>query len=371
MKILTFSNCDLVASQGSGYVILNFARGLASRGHAVTLIGPRECMVRPHWAKARSFRLALGLWLRIARRVRAAQPDVIEFWGAESCWAVAWLARQSKRRFRIVARSNGVEPNVRETLARHGLQNYWSGARSRWYQGRLALPLTQAFSLADAVVTVSEADAEYVVHRKLQPANRVLHIDNALSRDFLGQPFEPERPKTIGYCGSWVAGKGTVVLTAAMAEVLRAEPDWRLQLVGVGDDFRIESHFPAEVRSRVSVVGFIYDKAELRRVYQSWRIALMTSYYESFGLAAAEAMASGCALVATRTGFAASLRNEQEVRLIEPDPSQLRAAVAGLIRDDEARRRLARGGWRRVQDLSWERSTSELEAFYRRLLAET
>lgn len=42
MKILVISNCPLEESQGSGYVIINFCRGLSERRHEVDLFGPQS-----------------------------------------------------------------------------------------------------------------------------------------------------------------------------------------------------------------------------------------------------------------------------------------------------------------------------------------
>lgn len=42
MRILTISNCQLVESLGSGYVIVNFCRHLRERGHDVDLYEPES-----------------------------------------------------------------------------------------------------------------------------------------------------------------------------------------------------------------------------------------------------------------------------------------------------------------------------------------
>ena len=368
MRLLTFSNCDLVESQGSGYVITNFSRRLQARGHHVTLLGPRDYVLWPGQSKARSLRMALGWWRKSLRLVRETDPDLVEFYGGEAWLATARLKRLPNRRFKIVAHSNGIEPFVDETLRSHGIHNTAHGGPPKWYQGKLRFPVEQAFTHSDAIVTVSQLEADYAIRRGFQPAERVLGIDNALAEDFLGQPFVAERPKIIGFCGSWLARKGNALLVSDMARVLSEAPDWKLHLVGVGREFRAAEHFPADVAGRVLVTGFVIDKAELRRIYQTWAIALMPSVYESFGLVAAEAMACGCALVANRTGFAASLKHEGEALLLPALASpQLHAAVTRLMADSTLRMQIARAGWERVQRLRWSASIDALEIFYRRL----
>ena len=111
------------------------------------------------------------------------------------------------------------------------------------------------------------------------------------------------------------------------------------------------------------------DKGDLRRIYGNWAIAVVPSIYESFGLVAAEAMACGCALVASRTGFAESLADGTEAMLLAGSTSpSLASAVARLIADKPLRDSVARAGWARAQTLRWENSVSALEGFYTMLL---
>jgi glycosyltransferase involved in cell wall biosynthesis len=368
LKIVTISNCDLVESQGSGYVIVNFTRGLKALGHDVRLVRPDDCLALPGLNKARSLRLAWGFWRKAVRLIRDDEPDIVEFYGGEAWLAADRLRRWPKRRFRIVAHSNGIEPFCAEILASHGIHNTSDGRPPRWHQGRLRLPLARAFTQADAIVTVSQAEADYALRQGMQPVERVLAIDNALPAEFLGLERPADRPKVMGYCGSWLARKGVALLAGDIAAALRLAPAWRLHLVGVGREFRPEEHFPADLLSRIEVVGFVAEKAELRRLYQSWSIALMPSVYESFGLVGAEAMAGGCALVAAATGFAASLEHGREAMLLPTGRSpELREAVLRLVADEALRRRVADGGWQRVQQLRWDDSLRRLEAFYRGL----
>ena len=137
------------------------------------------------------------------------------------------------------------------------------------------------------------------------------------------------------------------------------------QMVGVGERFRTAEHFPVEVLPQISVTPFVTDKDELRKIYRNWAIALVPSIYESFGLVAAEAMACGCALAASRTGFAESLADGTEAMLLANSTSpSLRSAVTRLIADKPLRESVARAGWARAQTLRWENSISALEDFY-------
>ena len=153
--------------------------------------------------------------------------------------------------------------------------------------------------------------------------------------------------------------------------LLRDFPAWRLALVGVGSDFRPAEHFPDDVLPRITVIPHADRETELRRLYQGFAISILPSIYESFGLTGAEAMACGCALVASPVGFAAALRHGEEAFLLgDPGSPDLSASLKTLIEDAELRRRIAHGGYLRVQSLRWDGAIGELEAAYQTWLGE-
>ncbi|HXU32225.1 MAG TPA: glycosyltransferase family 4 protein, partial [Thermoanaerobaculia bacterium] len=202
--------------------------------------------------------------------------------------------------------------------------------------------------------------------RGYRPAGRILALENPLPESFLGRPLDLERGPEIGYCGSWLPIKGIEVIRREIPGVLNAFPGWRFTLVGVGASFRAADHFPADILPRISVVPVANRERELPELYRRFAILIAPSLSESFGLATAEAMACGAAVAATPVGFAAALVEDEEVVSIDPpgEPGRLADAVGRLIRDPELRRRVATGGWKRVQELRWDRAADRLAAAY-------
>jgi glycosyltransferase involved in cell wall biosynthesis len=136
-------------------------------------------------------------------------------------------------------------------------------------------------------------------------------------------------------------------------------------LAGVGNDFRASSYFPASIIDRIEVIPYVDRETELKAIYLRSRIAIQTSIYESFGLAASEAMACGCALVATKVGFAASLRDGDEALLFPSDANpSLIDCLSRFASDESFRLRVAEGGYRRVQGLRWESAVDRIEVAY-------
>jgi glycosyltransferase involved in cell wall biosynthesis len=106
------------------------------------------------------------------------------------------------------------------------------------------------------------------------------------------------------------------------------------------------------------------DDAALRQFYNRVAIFVLPSEHEGWGLPAAEAMACGAAVVATRSGGVEDFAVHGENALLVPtrDPDALAGAVARLIEDDELRLRIARDGTQTATAMSWTSAVDDLEA---------
>jgi glycosyltransferase involved in cell wall biosynthesis len=290
-----------------------------------------------------------------------SQYDVLEYYGGEAWLAVSILRRLPRRRFLLVCHSNGLETHCAEDLRAAGGQR---GPR-RWYQTGDSFLFSRTFQGVDALVTVSDYDRDYALRKGYLRPDRVLAIENPLPGAFLGLALSFARNPIIGYCGSWLPRKGSRLIQADLPMVLREFPEWRLTLVGVGPDFRPEEHFPLDILSRITVVPQADRETSLRELYQTFAISIVPSIYESFGMAAAESMACGCALVATNVGFAATLRHGEEAFLLRERASpSLYHSLRALIENQALRERIARAGYQRAQSLRWENAVGALESAY-------
>jgi len=370
MKIMTVSNCPLSSSQGSGYVILGYADGLRRLGHEVECVGPQEYEILPGFRRAKRWRYALGMAIYGARRRFFSSFDLVEFYGAES-WLLVLLMRGFGTRCVLVHHSNGLETLQQLELTRNSGTDTHSGDRRRWFQFRATALLALAFKKVDALVLVSRHQHRFAAKMRYQPDNRLLSIETPLPDIFLDQHIDRSRPAALGYCGAWLRTKGADALTEAANLLLSSHPSATLNLVGVGMDFDKFAIFDPAVCDRIRVIPFIATKPDLMRWYRSIAILLMPSYSDSFGLVTAEAMACGCAVVATPTGFAADLKDRTEVMLQAGFAGlDLVAAVTPLLRDDAFRQALAHRGFERVQSLRWPAAAEALERFYLQLTSD-
>lgn len=97
-------------------------------------------------------------------------------------------------------------------------------------------------------------------------------------------------------------------------------------------------------------------------LYQESHIFLSPSRSEGWGLPVVEAMACGCAVVATRTGCVPVFEEGGNLLAVEPgDPASLEASLELLLGDPAACRTMAERGLRAVAEYTWPRSTRKLE----------
>jgi len=119
---------------------------------------------------------------------------------------------------------------------------------------------------------------------------------------------------------------------------------------------------------RVRFVAGIGD-LELAELAASAEIAVVPSLYEGFSLPAAEHMASGTPLVASRTGALPEVTGDAAVLVTPGDAEELAAALRRLHDSATERERLGAAGWQRVQErFTWRAVARAVLAQYRRAM---
>lgn len=360
MRILTVSNCMLSQHEGSGQVVLNFSSGLRHAGHTVDAFGPDSYSLA-NWVdpRARSLRQVAGMLPFTLRQLRKHSYDILEIYGGEGWLTFLWLSKFLKKRPLLVFHSNGVEPHVESVFRSTSM------IRHPWWHVNQTSLMNAGFRAADYLVTVSNFDREFALEQGYLPPEKVVTIHPGLHPTFHNQPFVAHREPVIGYCGNWIPLKGSLIIAEALPHVLRSHRDSRLLLVGVGNQFQKQDWFPDDVLGQVEVVPFVTEKSTLKDLYKRMQIAIMPSYFESFGLAAAEAMATGAALVANRIGIASELKHGKEAWIIDGSESNsLAKAICGMLADPILRTSISEGGWRFSQRLKWESAQAKLEFHY-------
>lgn len=357
MRMLTISNVLLDENSGSGYVILGYVRGLRARGHSVDLLGPEDFLCFKKIKKAKRLRLFLG-YSKVMLLARFRSYDFVECYGAEAWFATRLWRPLPGQRPMLVAHSNGIEPhrsfiegkNRPESIAAKIFNRL---SRPEW-----------AFRYPDGIVAVSDFDLKWIQSETSEKPPFTAAIANPLPDTFLNRRVNFSRSPVIGFCGNWIERKGVGYLREAIDHILRRFPEATFEVVGHIEANELKKEFSESVRRQIMVRGHV-SREQLPEWYASCAIVVLPSIYESFGLVAAESMACGCALLATRTGFMDSLDHLKNAYLVNSRSArEIEAGIAWLLDHPEERIRIAMAGWAAVQNLEWNQAVDRLEALY-------
>ncbi len=159
------------------------------------------------------------------------------------------------------------------------------------------------------------------------------------------QDVEPEFPRPwrtpvkIICARRFIELRGSRVMEAVGLRLLARHTDIELTFAGDGPDLnRLRNCF--ENDSRVRFIKFMAQESV--RIHFQYDIAVIPSIaFEAITLSATEAMAAGCAVVATNVGgLTNAIIDGYNGRLVEPDIDSLTEALSELVGDKEQRLRL-------------------------------
>ena len=184
-----------------------------------------------------------------------------------------------------------------------------------------------------------------------------------------------ETAKIVGFVGRLTRDKGLPELVEALDQILVAEPDTHLLLVGWYDDS--EDGLGAEMRERIGshprihCTGFVSDPLPY---YRAMDIMVLPTWREGFPNAVLEAAATGVPVITTiSTGSRDAVVPEVTGLLIPPGhPEAIAEAVRTLLGDSARRRRMGEAAhdWVLKHYVN-ERVLKLTTAFYRSLIGST
>lgn len=174
---------------------------------------------------------------------------------------------------------------------------------------------------------------------------------------------EPQEGDHILFVGRLVGTKGLPYLIKAMSDV-----DGRLVIVGDGPERdRLRSLArSAGVTGKVEFTGWVSPerKADL---LSSCKVFCMPSLFESYGMAAAEAMTWGKPVVASRVGGLPEVVGSAGTLVPPRDSRALAEALTNMLDDDAFRLSCAAEARRHIRRFSWPAVLKDLEAVYARV----
>jgi len=351
---------------------VEYARRLHARGHALRVFafgadGPSAAGEREADA-----RLPFPVQREPGReRSGQLEPGALAAWLADARPEVVLLSRASRRLARaasVAARAAPLVVSVHELAGRHTRR----GVIGRWRVRR-----RYGLDLARHIVVNSRDTGRRVAALRAAAPIEVVHpgVDTAaFATDTAARRAARER---LGLADSRVvltvsrlaSNKGHARVIEALPSLRARFPDLVYVVVGEGAE-RPALEKLAAARGVAAAVRFEGLVDDVRAWYAASDVFAMVSGRagaqkagEGFGIAYAEAGAAGVPVVASASGGGSEVVVDGETgRLVEPgDARALEVALAELLADPEAARRLGEAARRHCARFDWERGADVLE----------
>lgn len=248
-------------------------------------------------------------------------------------------------------------------------------------RGRLlwGLKLWLARKTAKRITTVSNSAREEIVTHLGIPRDRISVVTEAADPLFAPVKDKAKRAATrarlgieakarlLLYVGGMAPHKNLLRLIDAFALASTAVSDLMLVFVGdpKGDGFlshvheleaRIATH--PELHGRVMFTGYLSDD-DLATLYSDATAVAMPAFSEGFGLPAAEAIACGTPVIATRDGAVAEVVQAAGLFFDPLDTSDMARAIIAIA-DEATSQDVRRACLKRAAELSWSISGSRM-----------
>jgi glycosyltransferase involved in cell wall biosynthesis len=238
------------------------------------------------------------------------------------------------------------------------------------------------------VIAVSEAVERSLLEQKIFAPEKIRRIPNGIdverferqARGFDTKRFRrlmgAEGRLLVGITGELREHKGQAEFLRAAAIVARNVP--HVDFVIAGEDQSPRKEYRArleslavelDIKERVHFTGWLADVLELLPALD---IFVSASHVEPFGLVMVEAMACGLPVVATATGGAREIIEDNVTGKLVPvhDAQSMADAIAALLSDDATRRVMGERGRERARErFSLSRMVTQTEELYREVLA--
>jgi len=360
MKILMTATDFLPNIGGIANHIFNLAKAMKSLGHYVCvahLTTDRRLPTREEIDGLEVFRFKMIPYKRIKRLtalpitasvltfIQRQAFDVLHCHELSNAWLLLRLLAPVRAKVVTIHSSRFIR-HTKKRLKR--LQN----KLKLWFAGAAITPSEE---LREAVASLSDIP--------------VFFIPNGVDVELFHPSEDVKRSHPIIVCPRRLVPKnGVEYLLRAVPEIVAKFPNAEVRFAGSG---RLMNHLrqmanELGVAKSVKFLGHIpYD--DMPRIYQQASVVVIPSLVEATSLACLEAMASGCAVVATNIdGLRSLIEDAGNGLLVEPADSEAIAdAVTTILADPSLAKKLGQKARERtVADYSWKTQAQKTVQIY-------
>ena len=250
------------------------------------------------------------------------------------------------------------------------------GIRSRWlWKAKTWTAIRQA----DIILTVSEYSKTGIVeHFQINPGKIGVVgeapddifgpcSDISITPEMVEKGIDPDR-RLIMYVGGFGPHKNVSTLLIALQELV-GQPgfdDVQLVLVGEHNAETFHSEYPSlnnfvteHLKGLAVFTGYLLDE-QLVRLLNRACVLVLPSWLEGFGLPAIEAAACGCPVIATRCSPLPEMLGDSALYFNPGELNELIAHLKTVLKSEDTRLRMRKGGLQAVSTLNWKAAASQL-----------
>lgn len=228
----------------------------------------------------------------------------------------------------------------------------------------------------DKVIAVSKAVKGFLIDARITKPEKITTIYNGitpLTKKITDKEIRAFKDKfkiadddiIIGTIGSFNIQKDTATLIKAFAKMTKKWPKLKLVLVGRGPlKYKLEKLVrKLKLEDRVVFTGALLN---VLPALSTFRIFVLPSLSEAFGITLLEAMKAGVPIVATRVGgIPEIITHNHNGLLVEPkDPRKLAATMMKLLNDKKLQRKLTSNHAKTVEKFSADKMIEQTEKIY-------
>jgi|26BtaG_2_1085354.scaffolds.fasta_scaffold02219_6 glycosyltransferase involved in cell wall biosynthesis len=204
-----------------------------------------------------------------------------------------------------------------------------------------------AAQYCDSIITLTERDKECWL-KNTYHKSQIITIANPCP--FPVQEYIEENKKIVLAVGRLNIQKGFDLLLESWIQVIKIMPEWKLKIVGEGEERAKLTKFVEEnqITESVELVGMTSD---LSQYYRQAKIFCLSSRVEGFGMVLTEALAFGIPIVSfdCGPGPAEILKGTGSILVPKNDVNQLAISLISLMNDDEQRKTIRLRGKKKVE----------------------
>jgi glycosyltransferase involved in cell wall biosynthesis len=240
-----------------------------------------------------------------------------------------------------------------------------TGLDARMTRFRSRLTYNRIFRRADVVLTVSDFLKNQIVEWFSYDENRIVVVGNGVGEDYFAAAEFPEeisgsnndRPYFLCVGGLNFIDGGDRILDVAQL-MQQSSPEVKILVAGSQHEAALLQR--ARNLPNVELLGYV-QSAKLAGLLREAYALLYLTRYETFGIAAAEAMAVGTPVI-TAGGTAVREVVGDSALFVTAEPEDIRASMELVMSDAELRHSLRLAGRARAKKYTWQACVNRLQS---------